>query len=286
MALALATEPTPQHVVGQGPELVLLHGIGGCWEIWEPVLPLLQPFHTVVAVTLPGHSGGPRFSGSGDATVAAIADQLVSVLRAQGIDRAHVAGNSLGGWLSIELARRGFAKSVVALSPAGAWQSLADYLSVARPLRVFHAAVDVLRILLAPVMRFDWVRKSVMRRMMEHGERLSPQRLRSQLQAMANAHVLPGLLRTMGRDGPVQRLDVEGIPVRIAWGECDQVIPFERYGRPFVERIRGAETVILPAVGHVPTYDDPHAVAAAILSVTQRAEAAARGTTPYGKHSS
>jgi pimeloyl-ACP methyl ester carboxylesterase len=268
--------PTPQHVVGEGTPLVLLHGIGGTWEIWEPVLPFLEPFHTVIAVTLPGHHGGPRYSGGGDATVASIADQLVTMLRAQGIERAHVAGNSLGGWLSMELARRGFANSVVALSPAGGWRTDRDYLSVARAFRVFYSVVDGLHVLLMPFIRFDRVRKALMRQTMERGDRIPPSKFGSLLQAMACAHVIPGLLRTMRRDGPVKPLDVSDIPVRIAWGECDRVIPFERYGRPFVERIRGAELITLPALGHVPVYDDPDLVAATILSVTQRADAAAR----------
>jgi pimeloyl-ACP methyl ester carboxylesterase len=73
-------------------------------------------------MTIPGHHGGPAYAGTGDATVAGLADQIVATLRAQGIDQAHVAGFSLGGWLSIELARRRFARSVIAFSPAGGWR--------------------------------------------------------------------------------------------------------------------------------------------------------------------
>ena len=60
-------------------------------------------------------------------------------MRARGITSAHVAGNSLGGWLSLELARRGFARSVTALSPAGGWAHVAHYRQIARRFRIFYA---------------------------------------------------------------------------------------------------------------------------------------------------
>jgi pimeloyl-ACP methyl ester carboxylesterase len=88
------------HVAGQGSALVLLHGLGGTWEAWRPVLSALEARHHFLALTLPGHHGGPPYAGAGDASVAGIADQLIAMLRAQGVKRAHVAGNSLGGWLS------------------------------------------------------------------------------------------------------------------------------------------------------------------------------------------
>ena len=121
---------------GDKPVLLLLHGIGGTWSIWTPVIALLESRFRIVAPTLPGHHGGPAYAGQGPATVAGIAEQLLAMLHARGIHAAHVAGNSLGGWLSMELARRGFARSVVALSPAGGWRTLADYQAIAREFRI------------------------------------------------------------------------------------------------------------------------------------------------------
>ncbi|MFT3792253.1 MAG: alpha/beta fold hydrolase [Rudaea sp.] len=266
------TCPAASHVGGHGSTLVLLHGLTGSWEIRRPVLPLLERHHRVVAVTLPGHHGGPAFRGPGDATLAAIADQLADMLRAQGIDRAHIVGNSLGGWLSIEVARRGFARSVVALSPAGGWRTPGDYLAVARPFRLAYSTVDGVRFALRPFFRFERTRRALLGQIMEHGERVPASVLESMLAAMSNTVVLPGLLRTFGRDGPVQPLRIAGTPIRIAWAERDRVIPFERYGRPFVERIDGAELVRMPGVGHVPMYDDPALVAETILAVTRRVD--------------
>jgi pimeloyl-ACP methyl ester carboxylesterase len=266
--------PAAAHVAGQGSTLVLLHGLGGTWEIWKPVLGALAQEHRVVALTLPGHHGGPAYAGEGDATVAGLADQVIGALRAEGIDRAHVAGNSLGGWLAVELARRGFARSVTAFSPAGAWRSDADYRAIATPFRIFYAIVGVILFLVRWFAGSAWLRKTLMRQTMEHGERLAPGDFVAGLRAMANTTILRGLLRTMGRDGPVAPLDAGAVPVRIAWGGADAVIPFDRYGAPFVERIRGVDATTVPGAGHVPTYDEPEKIVASILEVTRPVDAA------------
>jgi len=257
---------------GSRAALVLLHGIGGTWHAWKPVLALLRPHHRVLALTLPGHDGGPDYAGGGDATVSGIADQLVEDLRARGIPRAHVAGNSLGGWLALELARRGFAQSVVALSPAGGWRTASDYRAISLKFRIFHALMPVIRRLVWPFLRFAGFRRLLGKQTMEHGERVSAGELRQSMRALVRARVFVPLLRSMGRDGPIEPLTAGEIPIRIAWGECDQVIPFERYGVPVLERVDSAEATVVPGVGHVPMYDDPERVAVQILEVTTAAD--------------
>jgi pimeloyl-ACP methyl ester carboxylesterase len=269
--------PPPTHAGGQGSALILLHGLGGTWKIWKPVLAALEARHRVIAMTLPGHHGAPAYDGYGDATVAGLADQVVATLRAQGIERAHVAGYSFGGWLSIELARRRFARSVVAFSPAGGWRSDHDYMVLAKSFKVY-ALVDVVRFLSAPVARFGWIRKVLARQAMEHAERVPQEEFSAFLRAMSRTKVLPGLLRTMRRDGPVAILEADDIPIRIAWCERDRVIPFRRYGEPFVERIHGAHVTVVPGAGHVPIYDDPGQVIGNILAVTGPVDAAGQIT--------
>jgi len=271
--MSTAPVPSAAHVGGQGSTLVLLHGLGGTWEIWRPVLKALEARHRVIALTLPGHHGGPDYAGSGDATVAGLADQVIATLRMQGIEHAHVAGNSLGGWLSIELARRGFARSVTAFSPAGGWRTDEDYRAVSTPFRIFYALVGVILFVTRLFAGASWLRKAMTKGMMEHGERLAAADFLGMLRAMAKTSVLRGLLRTMARDGPVAPLEAGSVPIRIAWGGCDTVVPYPRYGEPFVERIHGAEATTVPGVGHVPMYDDPARIVANILDVTSRVDA-------------
>src|SRR5262245_37279118 len=108
---------TRSHRGGDGPPLLLLHGATDTWRTWELVLDELEQHHAVFAPTLLGHAGGPPLGD--DPSVHAIADQVEADLEELGWDTAHIAGNSLGGALALELAVRGRARSVVALAPAG-----------------------------------------------------------------------------------------------------------------------------------------------------------------------
>ncbi len=104
--------------------MLLLHGLGMSWRAWTPLLEGLQQRHDVLALTLPGHRGGPAAPRS--VSVESLADAVENALDETGWDTAHVVGNSLGGWLALELARRGRASTVTAVSPAGAWRSPLD----------------------------------------------------------------------------------------------------------------------------------------------------------------
>lgn len=252
---------------GSGSALLLLHGLGGTWHIWKPVLHLLEARHRVVALTLPGHHGGCALTPGVEPTVSALTDALLAQLRARGIESAHVAGNSLGGWLGLELARRGFAKSVVALSPAGGWTTADDYRRVARPFRILFALTPLVLMLTTLFLGMAWLRRALGRNSMEHANRIAPSDFRAMLRSMAATRILPRLLETMGRDGPIAPLGLN-TPIRIAWAEYDRVIPFETYGRPVLQRVGVAEHQTLRGVGHVPMYDDPQAVAATILEMT------------------
>ncbi|GAC1619866.1 MAG: alpha/beta hydrolase [Nevskia sp.] len=264
--------------LGSGPTLLLLHGLSATWRVWKPVLPLLARRFRVIALTLPGHDGGSVYEGRDDATVAGLAEQLIAQLRARGITQAHVAGNSLGGWLALELARRGYAQSVTAFSPAGGWTFDAEYRQIARPFRIFYALMPLILFLTTLFLGFAGLRKAIGKKTMEHGDRVPAEELRTAMRAMARTRILPGLLRSMGRIGSIEPMAAGAIPIRICWSECDQVIPWERYGKPLVARVAGAEAAIIPGVGHVPMHDDPDAIARHIGAVVDAAEAAAAGS--------
>ena len=116
-------ELTPSHRAGTGTPLLLLHGVGAIWRAWSPVLPYLESHHDVIVPTLAGHGGGPPLDPQVAPSVQALADALEDELDKLGLQKVHIAGNSLGGWLGMELARRGRARSLVLFSPAGAWRS-------------------------------------------------------------------------------------------------------------------------------------------------------------------
>lgn len=113
------------HPPGVEPEkaaVVLLHPGSSSGRIWQDVVPLLSEHLGVHAPTLLGHRGGPA-ARRRPATLIDVIDSAERYLDEQGLDRPHLAGNSLGGAVAIELARRGRAATVCAISPAGFWSA-------------------------------------------------------------------------------------------------------------------------------------------------------------------
>src|SRR5437762_2782659 len=110
---------TASHRGGSGPPLVLVHGVTDTWRTWELVLDELERHHDVLAPTLAGHAGGPSLDGHPD--IDGLCGGVERAMDDAGFDRAHLVGNSLGGYVALHLAARGRATSVVALAPAGGW---------------------------------------------------------------------------------------------------------------------------------------------------------------------
>ncbi len=260
--------PAAYHRTGSGTPLVLLHGLTASWRVWLPVMPLLAARHEVVALTLPGHHRGPMLPQSVPATVPALTDGVVSALDGLGIGRAHIVGNSLGGRIALELAKRDRALSVVAIAPAAWWPSERDLRRVLRRLR---AGVAVARCI-APVadLAVSWraLCRAMGSRTMRHPERCAPADVAEILRAARGCTVVKEILRSAPSDGTVGGLEQISCPVCIAWPTEDRVLPFETFGAGLVHRIPGASLVMLPGTGHVPMWDDPDLVARTILGVT------------------
>lgn len=261
---------------GSGSDLVVLHGLGGSWHIWRPVLGLLTGRHRVIAPTLPGHPGGPPLPKGAVPTVALLTDLMIEDLRRRGIRHPHVAGNSLGGWIAIEMARRGYAQSVTALSPAGGWQTPADYQAIAKMFRIIFRLLPLMIFLFSWLLRFAGVRRALNAQAMEHGDRVPPDESRRAMRTMRGTRMLPALLDSMERVGGVQPFRVAPPRVVIAWCEHDKVIPHGRYGAALTTVVQGAEAATVVGCGHVPMYDDPAQVASIIFDTCARAEADAR----------
>ena len=262
------------HRGGHGTPLVLLHGLTGSWRVWQPVLGALEARHDVFAPTLPGHHGGPPLAAGAPVSVERLADALEGMLDEAGIGTAHLAGNSLGGWLALELGRRGRARSVVALSPAGGWRTARDLRRAIRRVAAGRAALaHHERLRLAALMRRPRARRLALRTVMERGDLVSAADVASFFEDSLGCSAVPGFLAWI-RDAPpiAPAPQWPDHPVRIAWARSDRTIPFARYGRPLLEAVPHAEHVTLTGVGHVPMFDDPELVARTILEVTRRAD--------------
>lgn len=256
----------PLHRGGTGEPLVLLHGITMSWSCWRPVIGAFEAHHEVIAPTLAGHRGGDPWPDGVPVHIPALVDALEAQLDSLGIETTHVVGNSLGGWVGLELARRGRARSCVALSPAGTWKTPRD---LAKLLIFFRGAERMgtpewLRRLAA----HPTARRLLLWRIMRHAERIPVEEVDGFFDDIEECSMLGEFLAGARPEHAMPPFDRLPCPIRIAWGQHDQVIPWSRYGAPLTEKVPGADFRSLPGCGHVPMWDDPELVVRAVLQVT------------------
>jgi pimeloyl-ACP methyl ester carboxylesterase len=243
---------------GSGEPLVLLHGFTGTWHNWRPLLGGLAARYEVIAPTLSGHYGGPPFPEGFSMTFAAAADSLESHLDELGVDTAHVVGNSLGGALALELAKRGRARSVVALAPAGGWSDgdgeaprLARFF--ARQIRVGRATTRAL----PRLMKGPWRRRLAMRDIMRHGELIAPTDAVDLALTSVRCAVSEAAIEALRADRGLALRELERIrcPVLLASPQFDRILPAERHAPRFRREIPGVESRTLSDCGHLPMWD-------------------------------
>lgn len=250
--------------------MVLLHGVSMSGRVWRPVLPLLTPHHDVFVPTLAGHRGGPLPAPGDHPGISTVVDLLCRQLDEAGFDTPHVVGNSLGGWVALELARRGRARSVTAISPAGAWRSPRDLTQLLLMFRFAHLSLGTPA--MAMLARFPRLQSTSLRRLMVHPERVPAGEMVELMADFAQCPLFDALATGAATLHQIEELDIAHCPVHIAWAGKDRLIPYRRFGHPMRDIVRGAEFSTLPGVGHVPMYDDPHLVARTILTMTSRVD--------------
>jgi len=266
---------TASHRAGAGTPLLLLHGVGSIWRAWSPVLPHLEPHHDVIVPTLPGHGGGPPLDPDIAPSVEALADDVEKALDLLGLQKVHIAGNSLGGWLGIELARRGRALSLVLFSPAGAWRSQRSIEMRATAIRLLVGSLGRYASRAEAIAGNAMLRRILLAPQVAYPNRVAPEELAAYIRAGGVAPVVVPLLRQIPLRG-VQPLPAErDFPVRLVWADRDRVLPFDGFGSEMLARMPGAELVRLAGVGHVPMSDNPAGVAKLILEVTSGVDGAA-----------
>ncbi len=248
---------------GTGPPLVLVHGIGSRWQMWEPVIPLLRDEREVIAIDLPGFGASqppPPGTPAGVASLTELVDGFLT--RELGLERPHVAGNSLGGWLSLELAKRGRARSATALSPAGFYEGWEQAYCRAS-LRFAVTAARALASRAESVLATPTGRKVAFGQYAAHPERMSAADAAVSMRALAGApwfdETLPAITSETFSGG-----EQITAPVTIAWGEKDRLL-LPRQAIRAALAVPTARMVTLHGCGHVPTHDDPEQVARALL---------------------
>ncbi|MCW4352946.1 alpha/beta fold hydrolase [Hoyosella sp. YIM 151337] len=249
-------------IYGAGPTLVLVHGVVHRQQAWTPVIQKLAEHRRVVTVDLPGHGQSPHLGEGDDAAhmMADILENFIGEVTPRG-ELAHVAGNSLGGWLALELAARGAVASATALSPAGFWLNSLDErrtVETFRGLRFVSRALGPVRL---HALRNTAVRSAALAPFFSRPWRISPEDAAADAASLANNVTAERVAEsTFQLSAPVD----ESIPVTVQWGGLDFILPVYQAFR-VREKFPHADLVIMPLAGHVPMNDDPDGVVSVLL---------------------
>ncbi|MEV4562276.1 alpha/beta fold hydrolase [Nonomuraea sp. NPDC049419] len=245
---------------GSGEPLILIHGIGHHWQAWLPVLDRLAAARTVIALDLPGFGASPGLPDGIPYTAESLADAVESFCALLGVREPHVAGNSLGGYIALELASRGVVRTATALSPAGFWsrRELLYCQAVLRGLRAMARSLPPEQ--LAKTAENPRLRTISAGVLVARPSRLDPAALIAATEALAGS---TGFDETLESFGGLMPPAPPKTPVTIAWGEHDRLLLRRQAVR--AARWSGQRVKLLKGCGHVPMSDDPELVARVIV---------------------
>jgi pimeloyl-ACP methyl ester carboxylesterase len=247
---------------------VCLHGFVDTWRTWELVLPRLEARHDVLAPTLPGHAGGPPIRGDVDADL--LVDAVERAMDEAGFATAHLLGNSLGGFIALQLAERGRARSVVAMAPAGGWRPGDD---AYQQLLEFQRTLPALARLTAPhadaLLATDDGRRRATALLTVNYRHIPIELLRHQWLAVAAAGGAERLVEYARAASWTLAPERITCPVRVVWGTEDRLLQWPQAAVRYREEwLPHADWVVLDGVGHCPQLDVPLETSELILGFT------------------
>ena len=243
--------------MGDGPPLLFVHGLGGCWQNWLENIPHFARTHRVVALDLPGFGSSPM--PPWEISIPAYGRFLRDFCERLGIDRCSLVGNSMGGFIVTEVAitEPDRVDDLTLVSAAGITWARARREPAEMLARMGRAAAPLL-------IRFETsaIRRARFRRRMFGGVFHDPNRLRRE---MLWENVVPALespgafdaMRTLVGYDIRDRLEEIGVPTLIIWGRNDRVVPVPA-AFSYKKRIGdNAELIIFDECGHVPQIEHP-----------------------------
>jgi pimeloyl-ACP methyl ester carboxylesterase len=245
---------------GEGPVLLLIHGIAGTCENWREVVEPLARRHTVIAPDFPGH--GESEAGSGDYSIGALASGLRDLLLSLGHEHATLVGHSLGGGVAMQLAYQypEMIERLVLLSSGGLGPEVSPVLRA--------AALPGADLFISATAGVGGRVGSVLGRglaavgLRPNADVAEVARGYAALQdADRRAAFLDTLRAVVGTGG--QRVAAgdrlylaEAVPVLIVWGARDSIIPV-RHGEDAHRAIPGSWLEVFGDVGHMPQLEAP-----------------------------
>lgn len=241
------------------PALLLVHGFGGDKDNWSMIAPYLTRDYHVIAPDLPGFGENERNSDLAY-DIAAQTTRLKEFADALNLDRPHVGGNSMGGWIALRYALDypDALSSLILLNNAGVLG--ADESELQKQ----AANEDYNPLILADLADAERLMAMVVHKPVRIPSRLKPVFFADSLKYRDLLDRIFWVIAVEGRDRPLNdRLGEVTAPTLIIWGRHDQLIDVSCV--PVLETgITGSRSHVFEHVGHVPMIEDPKATAAVI----------------------
>ncbi|MDO7873531.1 alpha/beta fold hydrolase [Hymenobacter sp. ASUV-10] len=259
--------------LGTGKPLLLIHGIGGSWRSWNPVLDGLSRKREVIALDLPGHGQTPKLPGEN--SFYTLADALESWLRDHNLVGVDCVGSSMGARLVLELARRGVLGAVVSLDPGGfweGWQVPFFYYSVAGSVRL----VRLLQPLMPAITGSAVGRTLLLAQFSARPWRVPADVALTEMRSFARTTNFDEVLKHLAygqRQAGAPRGSIKP-PLVIGWGRQDRVLPPSQAPRALAA-FPDASLYWFDKCGHFPHWDQPQETVDLILAVTSQSTAPA-----------
>jgi pimeloyl-ACP methyl ester carboxylesterase len=246
--------------LGEGPPLLFVHGLTGSWPNWLEQLPVFAATHRVIALDLPGFGRSPM--PTGDISISAYARTLDALLDALDVDAVAAVGNSMGGFVSAELAinlpQRVERLVLVAAAGLSTYRDPRGLRELRRIRRLAHPAAAITSWGAAhadTLARRPGLRDVALGLIVRHADRLPPPLVAEQIRGGGKPGFLPALQANLDYDFR-HRVPEIACPTLIVWGADDPVVT-TRDADAYAGLIPGSRSVILPDTGHLPQIERP-----------------------------
>lgn len=248
---------------GDGPPLVLLHGLGSSRVAWTPVAGALAQSHAVYALDLPGFGDSAPLPGWDSPTPARLAEAVGEALAELDIEAPHVVGNSLGGWVALELAHVRRLSSLTLLAPAGLWRKgQPTYCTVSLVLTWLTCRFAAPALIATS--RWATGRRLLFWQVFAQPEKLTQDDVRRHVAAMGRSAGFMPTLRAI-RTLRYRAITSIACPVTVAFGSADRILR-ARQSRLVDQLPPQTRHLTIAAAGHVPMSDAPDRAAEIVLT--------------------
>ncbi|SFI03686.1 Pimeloyl-ACP methyl ester carboxylesterase [Nocardioides psychrotolerans] len=243
-----------------------MHGLGAGWHSWAPILDGLAEHREVIAVDLPGFGDTPSLTG--EVSIAALTDSVADFIREQGLNGVSTVGQSMGGRIVLELARRGVGGDTVALDPGGFWSDR-ERLVFGATLRPSIALVRVLRGMLPTLLGSSVGRTLLLAQLSARPWALSRETVLPDVRGLADSPATIAALNALTKGPKQQGAPAGTVPgrVTIGWGRRD-LVTVPRQATRATELYPDAVLHWFERCGHFPQWDAPLEATRLILDST------------------